>query len=228
MTFDATIAGEAQRLAALLTRNVPGAREPVSLPDSDPPAVRAFWTAVGWNPKWPREFRLHHPDAQKAARELPRLLEQLAEESPDSPALEPGGLPRAFRIADVDRDGVGFILTDEDDPQRRGDPRLVGVVFDTGEKFEPPISYLSWCADELLAVAFAGWFQEHVPAADVPAAAVETPFPVLSPTTRVLAPEVWLLPADPYAPPSGERLVAFAAAGDFTRAVGRPPRQFGR
>jgi len=219
-TFEATVAEEAERLAALLARNAPDPRAPVNLPDRDPPAVRAFWRAIGWNARWPRRFRLHHPDAEQSARELPRLLEQLAEESPASPALKPGGLPQAFRIADVDRDGIGFVLTNEDPPPR-DDPALVLVIFETGQTPAVPISYLTWCADELVAVALEGWFQELVPAAALPPAPAEAPFPTLSPTTRLLASDVWLMPADAYARPGADRLVAFASRDDFTRVVRR-------
>lgn len=224
-SFEARVAEEAERLGALLAKNAPAPRAPVDLPARDPPALGAFWRAVGWNARWPQRFRLHHPDAERSARELPRLLERLAAESPVSPALKPGGLPKAFRIADVDRDGIGFVLTDEDDPQRRNDPGLVLVVFETGQVSAVPISYLNWCAGELIAVAFAGWFQELVAPADLPGAAAETPFPALSPTTRLLAPDVWLMPADACAGPDAPRLVAFARAEDFTRAIGRPPRR---
>ncbi|HXU63803.1 MAG TPA: hypothetical protein VN962_19025 [Polyangia bacterium] len=222
-TFENQVADEAARLAALLDRNAPDPRAPLNMPDSDPPAVRAFWRAIGWNAGWPRRFRLHHPDPAQSARELPRLLAQLADECPASPALKPGGLPKAFRIADVDHDGIGFVLTNEDQPQRPGDPALVLVIFETGQTSPVPISYLNWCGDELVAVSFAGWFQELVAPADLPAAAAETPFPTLSPTTRVLGPDVWLLPADAYARPTAPRLVTFANAEDFTRVLGRSP-----
>lgn len=227
--FEAAVAGEAERLAALVGKNAPSSRgEPLSLPESDPPAVRAFWRAVGWNAVWPRRFRLHHPDPEKTALELPQLLEQLADESPGSPALAPGGLPKRCRLADVDNDGIGFVLTNEDDPQRRDDPPLTVVIFDNGKTEQMPTSYLSWCADELIRVAFSGWFKEFVPVAQIPESATEAPFPTLSPTTRILAtqltPDIWLLPADGYAAPTADRTVAFARPEDFTTLFNRAPR----
>ncbi|HXU61936.1 MAG TPA: hypothetical protein VN962_09565 [Polyangia bacterium] len=227
-TFEATVAEEAARLAALLDKNAPAPRAPVSLRDSDPPALRAFWRAVGWNARWPQRFRLHHPDVEQSARELPRLLAQLAEESPASPALKPAGLPSAFRIADVDRDGLGFVLTNEDQPERRDDPGLVLVIFETGRTSAVRIPYLNWCGDELIAVSLAGWFQELVAPSELPAAPGQTPFPTLSPTTRLLAPDVWLMPADAEARPGAPRLVAFANPADFARTIGRPPKGTGR
>jgi hypothetical protein len=224
--FVAAVAGESGRLAELVAKNAPGSRgEPVNLSGSDPPALQAFWRAVGWNDQWPRRFRLHHPDADRSARELPQLLQQLAGESPGSPALAPGGLPKACRLADVDRDGIGFVLTNEDDPQRRDDPPMAVVIFDTGETSPVPTSYLSWCADELIAIAFSDWFQEFVAPAEIPASAAEPPFRTLSPTTRILAPDVWLLPADGYAPPTADRSVAFASPENFTAFFKRPPRR---
>ncbi len=226
VVFEAAVNGEAERLAALVAKNAPEARgEPLSLPESDPPALRAFWRMVGWNDQWPRRFRLHHPDVGRSARELPTLLEQLADESPDSPALAPGGLPKVCRLADVDNDGIGFVLTNEDDAQRRDDPPMTVVIFDTGEKSPVPTSYLGWCTDELIGIAFSSWFQEFVSHAEIPASATETPFPTLSPTTRILAPDVWLMPADGYAAPTDDRSVAFARPEDFAAIFKRPPKR---
>ena len=95
-------------------------------------------------------------------------MSQLDEESPTSPALKPGGLPKVCRLADIDRDGIGFIVTNEDDPQRRDDPPMIVVIFDTGEASPVPISYLTWCANELIAVAFSGWLREPVTPAEIP------------------------------------------------------------
>lgn len=225
--FEAAVAVEAARLAALLDRNVPAPREPVDLPQGDPPAVRAFWRAIGWNARWPQQFRLNHPARDRSQAELARLLQQLVEESPGSPALKRGGLPEIFRLVDVDRDGVGFVVTDEDAPRPDGDPSLVGVVFDTGATFVPATSYLAWCMDELIALSFTGWFQEVVAPSQIAGAPAEKPFPVLSPTTRLLAPEVWLLPAERGAPASAERRVAFADEEAFARLFGRLPRRSG-
>ena len=224
--FEAAVRGESERLAALVVKNAPGARgEPLSLPESDPPALRAFWRAVGWNDQWPRRFRLHHPDIERSGRERPQLLAQLREESPGSPALAPGGLPEVARLADVDNDGIGFVLTNEDDPRRRDNPPMSVVIFDTGETSAVPTSYLNWCADELIGIALSGWFREFVAEPELPASPTEAPFPTLSPTTRILAPDVWLLPADGYAPPSAKRKVAFARPEDFTAIFKRPPRR---
>jgi hypothetical protein len=224
--FVAAVAGESGRLAELVAKNAPGSRgEPVNLSGSDPPALRAFWRAVGWNDQWPRRFRLYHPDADKSARELPQLLQQLAGESPGSPALAPGGLPKASRLADVDRDGIGFVLTNEDDLQQRDDPPMTIVILDTGETSPVPTTYLRWCADEVIAIAFSDWFQEFVAVVEIPASSAETPFPTLSPTTRILARDVWLLPADGYAPSTADRSVAFASPEDFTAFFKRPPKR---
>jgi hypothetical protein len=223
--FVAAVAGEAERLAALIDRNVAALRgAPLSLPESDPPAVRAFWTRVGWNDQWARRFRLHHPDVEKAVRELPQLLDQLTNESPGSPALAPGGLPKRCRLADVDNDGIGFVLTNEDDAQQREDPPLTLVIFDSGKTSTMPTSYLRWCADELIGVACSGWLKEFVAVAQIPASATEAPFPTLSPTTRALAPDVWLLPADGYAGPADDRTVAFARPEDFATLFKRAPK----
>jgi hypothetical protein len=224
--FEAAVAAEAERLAALVGKNAPQDRgEPLILPETDPPALRAFWRAVGWNDRWPRRFRLHHPDIAHSGLDLPQLLEQLGDESPDSPALVPGGLPKIARLADVDNDGIGFVLTNEDDPRRRDDPPMTVVIFDTGETSPVPTSYLNWCADELVGIAFTGWFQESVAPAEIPTSPTEAPFPTLSPTIRILAPDVWLLPADGYASPSDNRSVAYARPEDFTAIFKRPPKR---
>ena len=224
--FEAAVAAEAERLSALVGKNAPSSRGgPLSLPESDPPALRAFWRAVGWNDAWARGYRMHHPDLEKTARELPQLLEQLADESPGSPALAPGGLPKHCRLADVDNDGIGFVLTNEDDPQRRDDPPLTVVIFDNGKTEKMPTSYLSWCADELIAVAFSGWFKEFVAVGQIPTSTTRAPFPVLSPTTAILAPDIWLLPADGYASPTDDRTIAFARPEDFTTLFKRAPKR---
>ena len=184
--------------------------------------MRTFWRAIGWNAKWPQRFRLHHPDLQLSARKLPRLLSQLEEESPTSPALKPGGLPKVCRLADIDRDGIGFIVTNEDDPQRRDDPPMIVVIFDTGETSLAPTSYLTWCANELIAIAFSGWFQEPVAPAEIPPGG-DVPFSTLSPTARQLGPDVWLLPADAYAGPNAKRRAAFTTPEAFASVFNRPP-----
>src|SRR5690606_23094460 len=106
-------------------------------------------------------------------------------------------LPRRYRLVNVDQDGVGFAVTDEDgDP---ADPRVLAVISDTGEVADEHSSYLNFCANQLVRVSFSGWHDLQIGFSSYEfAAAAEAPWPLLSPATRQLAPGVWLVPNHEY------------------------------
>ena len=184
------VAGEATRLRRLLGERLPDyerAAVAVELADDDPPAIRAFWAATGWYEPF-ADFRLHRPEAELARTVVPALLAEHGAAG--------DWLPKRYRLVDVDPDGFGFRITDED--RRPDDPPVLGVSFDPGADLveqEHP-RYLVWCANAMLAAAHDSWHRSGLKPGELSRVARgEVPFHALSPVTRCLDEDLWAVPA---------------------------------
>ncbi|OLB80188.1 MAG: hypothetical protein AUI14_07555 [Actinobacteria bacterium 13_2_20CM_2_71_6] len=98
----------------------------IDLDDDDPATIRAFWSAVGWHDLFP----LHRPETASTRATVPALLKRYAKDwaydhDDDFPTTT-GDLPTRYRLAEVDGNGLGFAVTDED--QRPDNARLVATA----------------------------------------------------------------------------------------------------
>jgi hypothetical protein len=188
VSVSVSVAVEAARLCRLLGERLPGyRRDAVQLTEDDPPTVRAFWAATGWYEPF-AEFGLHRPERALARSAVPALLA--------GHGADGDWLPSRYRLVDVDPDGLGFRMTDED--RCPDDPPLLAVSFDAGvdlvEQEHP--RYLVWCANAMLAAAHNSWHRTGLAPDELGRVErAEAPFPTLSPVTRKLSDDVWLVPA---------------------------------
>jgi hypothetical protein len=191
------VAAEAAALRDLLARQVPAYRRSVgavSASEGESSLIRAFWSAVGWSPVFER-CRLAEPEVPAGVAHVRRLLVEYHQGDPTFTLTE-ASLPSRFRLAYVDREGIGFAITDE----REGvaDPPMLAVRWDTSTIGPEYPSYLNWCANEVVQRAFEPWYNTLIRFSDMaPFHAADAPFPVLSPATRRLTDELWLTPNGP-------------------------------
>lgn len=182
------VGDEAARLRGVLDERLVGYEAvAVELSCEDPATVRAFWAATGWYRPF-TDFRLHRPETALARAAVPALL---AEHGADG-----DWLPERYRLVDVDPDGLGFRITAED--RCPDDPPVLGVSFDAGTDLveqEHP-RYLVWCANAMLAAAHDSWPRVGLDPAELGRVErAEAPFPTLSPVTRRLDEDLWVVPA---------------------------------
>ncbi|RKH99593.1 hypothetical protein [Corallococcus sp. AB038B] len=184
------------RLRALLERNVPryaATRRDVALGPDESAHVRAFWETLGWSPLF--EGCLGEPELARAPAQAERSMGEWR--SWGGPfRLTLADLPRRFRFAEPDHQGVGFSITDESS-ETVTDPPLLAVVADTGQIVPHSPSYLRFAGDTLVRVAVRGWYSTTVMCRpDVPALpGTSRPFPFLSPGTVALSEDLWVLPS---------------------------------
>lgn len=153
----------------------------------DPVRIRVFWQQIGWSERWSRRWRLHRPEA---------LLENAPAEAGSAGGVQQA-LPHRFRLVYVDKGGLGFAFTDEDDELTREDPAVWALLFEIGTKVLVGRSYLNWCANELSSVAFVSWCAVTLTLADPgPLFEAAGPLPTLCPALRRLdgTGEAWLMP----------------------------------
>jgi hypothetical protein len=187
---------EALRLRACLARNVPryvATRRDVALGPDESAHVRAFWETLGWSPLF--EGCLGEPELARAPAQAERFMKEWR--SWGGPfRLTLADLPRRFRLAEPDQQGVGFSITDESSDTVT-DPPLLAAVADTGQLVPHFPSYLRFAGDTLIRVAVRGWYSTTVMGHPGVAALPGTsrPFPFLSPGTVALSEDLWVLPS---------------------------------
>ncbi|WP_408889664.1 hypothetical protein ACJ2CR_39725 [Myxococcus faecalis] len=202
-----TIRQEATGLHQLLAtrlKDFASSRRDVELGDKEPATLRAFWEPVGWSPLF--AGFLGEPELAKGRKEVKRLLTEYRSWS-DTFRLDLEDLPRQFRLAYEDPQGVGFAITDESTHPER--PSMLGISADRGTLEPSPPDYLSWAGTQLLSLAFSDWLHttwRSKPSPDQLPGATQ-PFPRLSPGTLQLTEDVWALPSEAWSQRPGERLV---------------------
>lgn len=194
------IVAEATKLREFFAQQVPALGcelSPLTLEPEAPERVRGFWETFGWTDALARRWSLQRPEASAGRQIVRELLQEMRE---DEVELQ-SELPKRHRLVEVDPSGAGFSVTDEDGGA--ADPRVLGVVSDTGEVAEIHPSYLNFCANELVRASFSGWNTLPMTLSSYElVTAAEAPWSLLSPATRRLAPDLWLVPnhADVVAP----------------------------
>jgi hypothetical protein len=219
------IVAEATSLREFFAQQCPAlGRElgPVTLEPEAPERVRAFWETFGWTDELEEDGWLSRPEVPASRETVRELLEEMRE---DDVELQ-GELPQRYRLVNVDRDGIGFAVTNEEgDP---ADPPVVAVISDTGAVVPEHSSYLNFCANKLVRKCFLGWHTLRVDFSNYAfAAAAEAPWPLLSPATRRLAPDVWLVPNyELVVEPGPDCHIAYARVEALTRwLMGLPEDQ---
>jgi len=196
---------------------------PVTLEPEAPERVRVFWETFGWTDDLEKHAALSHPDMASGRAKVQELLAEMRE---DEVELQ-GELPQRYRLVNVDRDGIGFAVTNEDgDPT---DPPVVAVISDTGAVVQEHSSYLNYCANQVVFASFAGWPTLSVTLSSYELlAAAEAPWPLLSPATRRLTPDVWLFPRSGLVVAPGRQCgVAFTRLEALTRWLMELPEGLG-
>lgn len=143
---------------------------------------------------------MHRPESAPAQATAPRLLRGYAQDwaqyRPDEPfPTTVEDLPKRYRLVDVDHDGLGFSVTNED--ERPDNPPIHIYLSDAADGSNKPgfDSYLVWCATAVAGTAHGSWFHTELSPAETARvdAQAHAPFPTLSPRTRRIADNLWAL-----------------------------------
>ncbi|WP_338865642.1 hypothetical protein [Myxococcus stipitatus] len=189
------IRAEAHKLRAMLEDNVPSyaaTRREVSMAPDESAHLRAFWGVVGWCPffgSW-----IGDPELSRAPAQAERSMKEWRSWG-GAFRLTLDDLPRRFRLAQLDHQGVGFSITDES-ASDVADPPLLAVSADEGTITPHAPSYLRFVGTSLLMAAVQGWYSTTVMCRpgvlDLPGSV--HPFPLLAPGVVALSDALWVLP----------------------------------
>lgn len=188
---------EAESLAAFLRAELPAfarTHRDVTM-ETDAPTIPAeLWKAVGWSEIF-AQARLAPPERNLG--EL-KIVARLAEYRSwgDGFALRPEDLPSPRRLVEDDGQGVGFLITDEQDDGL--DAPVKAVLAQKNRVVTESGSYARWCANEMVSLALSRLYSTWL--APEPADALESlstcPWPLLSPATRRFNADVYAKPPD--------------------------------
>jgi hypothetical protein len=188
---------QATDLVALIRGEVPlygRSYRPLKLEPTAPAAIAALWESVGWSNVFAKKQGLESPELEPGAA---AIAERMADYTSwgEGFKLTPADLPSPRRLVEDDGQGVAFLITDE---SAGGiDARVLGVLADKNKIAPASDSYVRWCGNALVRTAFSRWFQASF-ALLPPAKLIKAsgcPWPLPTPATLRLAPDVYAIPA---------------------------------
>lgn len=187
---------EAEALAALLRAEVrlfASKHRSVQLEPGAPAAAGLLWQTVGWFEVFGKTG-LVPPELDTSERGIEERLDDY-ESWGEGFTLTAAELPARRRLVEDDGAGVGFLVTDESGGAL--DAPVLAVLADTNEVIPSADSYTRWCANLMVRCALSRMYQTFVRTRPRTALASlgSPPFPLLSPATRQLSPDVFSVPS---------------------------------
>ena len=185
---------EAQSVAALLRSQLPKyatTQRALQLEADAPRAIAALWESVGWSDVFVK--CLESPELALSER---RIAERMADYRSwgEGFTLTPADLPARRRLVEDDGQGVAFVVTDE--TKSAMDAPVLAVRADDNQIGQAADSYVRWCTNHLVRLAFSRWYSTGV--LIQPSDALEKlgncPWPLLTRAARELTADVFCLP----------------------------------